>query len=338
MIAHLPLARGNVNARVDLRPRIDPAGILTSAPGAVPEALAGVTFSVFVIDRRGRLLLGAPPAHGEGVSLARPEGRLWSGLLAEDRLALAMGVTGDGIFHIGLVADERAHEDALWPGHWMDLRRAGHLLGDDEAALATSATALAAWHGQALHCSRCGGLMRPGDAGWTRRCTACDLVEYPRQDPAVIMAVMDEEDRILLAHNVHWRPRFWSLVAGFVDAGETPERAVIREIHEEVGLEVIRPQYVASQPWPFPRSVMMAFTAHLDAASPRLPTPDGMEIEAARFFTREELRAAVASGDIEPPGPAAIARFMIEDWLGGPLPPSPLRDDFGRAPHLGSRF
>ncbi len=198
---------------------------------------------------------------------------------------------------------------------WADLRHVAHLFSDDDSAVATSAVALDAWHRDSRFCTHCGSASSITDAGWTRTCGRCDHVEYPRQDPAMIVAVFDDEERLLLAHNVAWRPRVMSLIAGFVDAGEDPERTVIRELREEVGIEVDNVEFIGAQPWPFPRSTMIAYRARLAAQRLQVPRPDGIEIDRAHFFSRTELRARLADGSLELPSPTSVARAVIDDWL-----------------------
>ena len=155
--------------------------------------------------------------------------------------------------------------------------------------------------------------MRSENGGEIQRCVQCDHLEYPRQDPAVIVLITDEKDRILLGHNRSWTPAFMSLIAGFVEAGETPEHAVVREAKEEANLDVEDVRYFATQPWPFPRSVMMGFTASVKGTP--TPQPDMDEVDAMRWVTRDELMALVESGELEIPTHTAIARKMIDMWL-----------------------
>lgn len=161
--------------------------------------------------------------------------------------------------------------------------------------------------------------MRPALAGWAQACTNpadADRLLFPRIEPAVITAIVDDEERILLQHNTAWRERFYSVSAGFVEAGESLEHAVRREAHEEVGVELDEVCYLGSQPWPFPASIMLGFRAHARTAEVAV---DHEEVAAARWFTREDLARAVASGEVELPGRASIARHMIESWYGAEI-------------------
>ena len=216
----------------------------------------------------------------------------------------------------------RAHADlaALLERYRLTaLRAVGALLSAHDAGLATAATALAAWHARAPRCPACGSRTEITEAGWSRRCPACGAVHFPRTDPAVIMAVTDEADRIVLVHGATWPAGRYSTVAGFVEAGESAEAAVAREVAEEVGLTVASVEYVASQPWPFPRSLMLGFRARL-APGQLLARPDGEEVTDAVVLSRDELVEAVAAGRVVLPGSTSIARLLIEDWFGGPVP------------------
>lgn len=196
---------------------------------------------------------------------------------------------------------------------WATLRDVGHALGDRDAGLAATAVGLAAWHERHPRCARCGSRTEPALAGWTRRCVEDASEHYPRTDPAVIMAVLDADDRILLGHAPHWPERRFSTLAGYVEPGESLESAVRREVAEEVGVVVGDVVYRGSQPWPFPASLMLAFVAHATTTELRL---DDDEITDARWFTREELVAAVGQGQVLLPMRTSVARALIEDWLG----------------------
>ena len=202
---------------------------------------------------------------------------------------------------------------------WVELRSFAPCALAREAGLAVSAVAVCSWHASQRFCPSCGAPTRPILGGWAQTCTNpkdADRLLFPRIEPAVITAIVDDSDRILLQHNRAWRPRFHSVSAGFVEAGESLEHAVRREAAEEVGIALGDVAYLGSQPWPFPASIMLAFRARaLDSHF----AVDGDEVESARWFTRDELVRAVACGAIEPPGRASIARHMIESWLGREL-------------------
>ncbi|QKE84026.1 NAD(+) diphosphatase [Arthrobacter sp. NEB 688] len=196
------------------------------------------------------------------------------------------------------------------------LREVGAHVDDLGAALFAATLALANWHRVHGFCPRCGARTEPVQAGWVRRCVADGSEHYPRTDAAVIMAVVDDDGRILLARGRGFRTKGMSVLAGFVEPGETLAAAVAREVAEEVGLEVDDVRYLGDQPWPFPSSLMVGFTARARATDLRLQED---EIAEARWFTREELAAAVADGSVAVPGRVSIARRIVEHWYGGPI-------------------
>lgn len=204
---------------------------------------------------------------------------------------------------------------------WAGLREVGALLGDRDAGLFVHAVALANWHATHPHCARCGARTTVESAGHVRRCVACAAEHFPRTDPAVIVLVTDDDGRALLGHNPQWPAGRFSTLAGFVEPGESAERAVVREIKEESGIDVVDVRYLASQPWPFPSSLMLGFSARaVDAGALCV---DGVEISEARWFSPEDLRAAVASGEVLFPPSVSIARKLVEHWYGGPIPDGP---------------
>ena len=202
------------------------------------------------------------------------------------------------------------------------LRSVGELLGDRDAGLMTEAVALANWHAVTTHCSRCGAETEPHSSGHARRCPVDGSDHFPRLDPAVIMLVTDPADRCLLARNAAWPERRVSILAGFVEPGESAEHAVAREVQEETGIEVAPGQveYLASQPWPMPHSLMLGFRVRA-TGSLRIEV-DREEIAEARWYSRDELRAAVGSGELLLPPPVSIAHRIIENWYGEDLPGS----------------
>ncbi|MFT4178332.1 MAG: NAD(+) diphosphatase [Thermomonas sp.] len=203
----------------------------------------------------------------------------------------------------------------------IDLRRAASQWPAWQASLFAQARALQHWHQRHRYCAACGGMLRFVRAGWLGRCDACGSEHYPRTDQAIIAAITDGQ-RLLLGRQASWPARRWSVVAGFVEPGETLEQAVAREVMEETGVCVHAhtARYLASQPWPFPGSLMLGFIARADADTPQASD----ELEDARWFTADEVRAGLASdwaqADAEGEGivlssPISIARHVIRAWL-----------------------
>ncbi|MFC3346570.1 NAD(+) diphosphatase [Streptomyces echinoruber] len=185
----------------------------------------------------------------------------------------------------------------------------------DRAELAAYAVALDNWHRANRHCGRCGAATAVVSAGHMRRCPSCRTDHRPRTDPAVIMLVTDERDRVLLARRARAPYGRMSPPAGFVEPGETLEQAVVRELMEEVGVPVTDVTYLTSQPWPFPAGLMLAFAARAVRTD---VTVDEDEIVAARWFTREELGAHVATDTLILPPPGSVAAHLVERWYGSP--------------------
>jgi NAD+ diphosphatase len=207
--------------------------------------------------------------------------------------AVLLGLHGDTpLFadHIGAAEAER--------GHAAGLREAATELPAEEAALAAYAGSLLAWHRRHRFCANCGAPTEPRDGGHERVCPACGAHHFPRTDPVVIVRVTDGADGLLLGRQARWPEGRFSLLAGFVEPGETLEEAVRREVLEESGVRLDSVEYVASQPWPFPSSLMLGFTALAERGDPR---PDE--------------RAARGEGPLLLAPPYAIARRLIDAWL-----------------------
>jgi len=242
---------------------------------------------------------------------------------APDGVRFLLGIDADEVVYFG-VAGPLPRPDAeagpADPGSGtrpISLRQAGPLLSDRDAGLMTEAVALANWHDTHTHCPRDGAVTEPVLAGHARRCVNDGSEHFPRLDPAVIMLVTDPDDRCLLARNAMWPQRRVSILAGFVEPGESAEQAVAREVQEETGIAVGGARYVGSQPWPMPHSLMLGFRAR--ATGSLEITVDSDEIAEARWFSRDELRACIASGEIRLPPPVSIAHRIIESWYGSDL-------------------
>lgn len=257
---------------------VDPTGLETFYLGSEPGDGAGTSWLAVVVPADGAA--AAEPDDAEGASRPHPD--------------LA---------------------DALERYPLSALRAVGDELTAHDAGLATPAAALAAWHARNHYCPSCGSRTDPVESGWARRCTGCGALQFPRTDPAVIMAVTDDADRIVLVHGAAWDAGRYSTVAGFVEAGEAAEAAVVREVWEETGLRVASVEQVATQPWPFPRSLMLGYRARL-APGEHVARPDQEEVTGALVLSRAELAAAVEAGDVVLPGSTSIARMLIEDWYG----------------------
>ncbi|MFK3671127.1 NAD(+) diphosphatase [Leifsonia aquatica] len=221
-----------------------------------------------------------------------------------------------------VLTDAAAQELEPDKARWGNLRTVATALSDRDAGLFTEALAIANWHASHTHCPRCGTPTVVQQAGWVRHCFEDGSEVFPRTDPAVIVTVLDADDRLLLGSNAMWEHSRFSLLAGFVEPGESFESAVEREIFEEAGIRVVDAQYKGSQPWPFPASVMVGMTARLaDDQAPSGLAPDGEEILDLRWFSRTELWEA--REQVILPGRSSIARALIEDWYGGSLDEPP---------------
>jgi NAD+ diphosphatase len=287
-LANLSLSRSDLLRRGERRLEPDLLGRLLAEPTTrVLEVADGRT----PVDGQARLLLRAP-------SLADDAGR--AAFLGEDDSGTAYVV--------------------VWPEtpgeSWVGLREIGLQLDDRSAGLMAEGVALANWHAAHPHCPRCGAPTEVAQAGWTRVCTNEGSEHYPRTDPAVIMAVVDDDDRLLLGHGKLWPAGRMSTLAGFVEPGESLEAAVRREVDEEVGVAIGEVIYRGSQPWPFPASIMLGFRAHATTTEIHV---DGTEVDEARWYSRESMLEAIASGELVLSPSISIARRLIEDWFGGPI-------------------
>jgi NAD+ diphosphatase len=235
-----------------------------------------------------------------------------------------LGVDAAGVAYFGVSGSaelEPAGRSADSDVKPMALRQAGALLSDRDAGLMTHAVALAYWHDTHTHCPRCGAATVPSPAGHLTTCPVDGTEHFPRLDPAVIMLVIDPDDRLMLARNALWPKGRMSVVAGFVEPGESAEHAVAREVYEETSIVVGEVRYLGSQPWPMPRSLMLGFEARADSG--QQITVDEEEIGEARWFTRAGLRAAIDAGELGLAPTSSIARRLIEYWYGEELPDEP---------------
>ncbi len=202
---------------------------------------------------------------------------------------------------------------------WVSLRDTGAHFSAHDVGLATTATALASWHRTHVHCTRCGMQTHVIGAGWSRKCPIDSSEHYPRTEPAMIVAVEDAEGRILLGRRKEWTPGWYSTLAGFVEAGESSEACVIREVFEESGvhLDPTSLRYLGSQPWPFPASLMLAYRA--TAITTDIVVEEA-EMADVRWFSREHFIRDCNMQTLRLPGPTTIAFHLIQDWFGEPVP------------------
>jgi NAD+ diphosphatase len=247
------------------------------------------------VDSAGAVLW-TPPAAGDG-----QPGTTWA----------LLGLDARGAARFAVEAPPDIEPDGV--ADWRSLREARL---DDSADL-LGAAALLNWHRTHPRCPRCGSGTVVSRGGWQRRCPTDSSEHFPRIDPAVIMLVHDGGDRALLGRQARWPDGWFSTLAGFVEPGESLEAAVAREVAEEVGLKVLASRYLASQPWPFPNSLMLGFHAQVDFSD---PVPDGDEIAEAVWVTRDALARGCAVGSIRLPPALSISRWLIQQWFGAELP------------------
>ena len=205
-----------------------------------------------------------------------------------------------------------------WQHCFAPLRAVAGMLEPYQGELAAAAVALATWDKNTKFCERCGASLKLACAGWEKHCTACAHITYPRTDPAIIVAITDDAERLLLIHGATWQPGRYSVVAGFVEAGESLEAAVEREALEETGIKIRQASYCSSQPWPFPRSLMFAFTARADGQQE--PKADMQEVGHAFWVSREEFTQLVLAGKVIVPGRASSGHALVRAWYGREIP------------------
>ena len=257
---------------------------------------------VLLVDRDGRALAQAEGPHA-------PAGHELSG---GPGVSIFLGLDPEGTAWFALDAETAAVDAPLR----IDVRTAAGSWSAFHAGVFAQARALLHWHHSHRHCGLCGGTLGFERGGWLGRCGACGREHYPRTDPAIIAAVTDGS-RLLLGRPSSWVPRRYSLVAGFVEPGETLEQTVAREVLEETRVRVRACRYMGSQPWPFPGQLMLGYLALAHPDEPKVFD----ELEDARWFRADEVRRALArdtdddgAGPTLPP-PVSIARWLIEHWL-----------------------
>ena len=289
--------KGRLHNLVLARSIIDRAGHLRTDPLKMEQLWHEAKILVVVVDR----------VHATDSGLIFHKSAEISGV--GERYFLGLN-TADGTSYFAWHTNEAVYgEDEL-----RSLRQIGAEIDDEEAGLAVHAVALANWHASHQFCARCGAATKSDLGGAVRVCEVDASQHHPRTDPAVIVLVKDEQDRLLLGRQHSWAPGRFSNFAGFVEPGESFEQCVLREVEEESGLVVHSVHYLGSQPWPFPASIMIAYEA--TASDISKARPDGEEIVEIRWFAREGLKDAVASGDISLPPKISVSRRMIEYWYG----------------------
>jgi NAD+ diphosphatase len=259
-------------------------------------AQAWETGRLLVLDSDGRAMV----AEATGPELRYVDPATWN----DGGERILLGVDDAGVAYWGSTGTPRSELGARLLG----LREVGAALSDLEAGLLVTLVALGNWHATHQHCPRCGALTRMTQAGWSRQCDSDGSQHFPRTDPAVIVLLHDGADRALLGRQPSWPRGRYSTIAGFVEAGESAEQAVHREVREETGVIVDDVEYRASQPWPFPQSLMLGYEARV--VSGDIAERDH-ELEDVRWFTRDELTKENA---VLPP-PTSIAHWLITGWL-----------------------
>jgi NAD+ diphosphatase len=225
-----------------------------------------------------------------------------------ERVLLGL-LAGRGCFALDLAPADAtpSHPRLAEAGAFSDLRMVGGLLPAEDAGLCAYARAITHWHRHHRHCGTCGAATRSAEAGHVRVCGGCERRHFPRTDPCV-MVLVTRGDRCVLARQPAFPPGMYSVLAGFVEPGETLEEAAAREVREEVGLGVTDLAYLRSQPWPFPASLMIGFAARTEEEA---LTPDAGELEDARWLSRDELRR----GAVVLPPPYSLANHLVTRFL-----------------------
>jgi NAD+ diphosphatase len=289
---------------------LDRAGAERLDPAWVAERLNDPASQVLVAGADGVLLRTDLPA-----SLSRLPVPAHAGRAAGEAWPVMLGLE-DGVALFALDLDVQPPEKQRRlseHGRIATLREAGRVLAPAEAGLAAYLVALLNWHRRHRFCPACAGALLVTDAGFSRTCTACGAQHFPRTDPAVIVLV-EHDGHALLGRQAGWPQGQYSVLAGFVGPGESVEEAVIREVKEESGVTAHGPRFVGSQPWPFPLSVMLGFEARSEGGD---PSPRDGELQDVRWFSREEVGAALSGRNAQlviPPG-ISISHFLIERWV-----------------------
>ena len=303
---------------------LDRAALLRKDPAWIAARLVDPSSRFLPVWRNRNLVVDEEPPrpvalHGPAATMALE--------LAEEVIFLGLqsgpegqgsGKPGRAIFALDISALSEEDIPAVTggTGRFAELRDVGPRMDQGDGQLLAYARGIVYWHGRHRFCGRCGGPAESADGGHVRRCasSACGGVDFPRTDPAVIMLVHDGGERCLLGRNPRFPPGMHSTLAGFVEPGESLEEAVAREVAEEVGLGVVLPsvRYYASQPWPFPASLMLGFHARAEPGTLKI---EEQELESARWFHRRELADSPEDDRFRLPRGDSIARRLIQAWL-----------------------
>ena len=290
-ILNLPLSRSNIDRAAHIR--ADDAALEAAWQ---ESSIVHFNGEAFLVDGAALKVLTAKEIIGSGE-------RIFLGQYGND-------------FYFLWCADTNIGND----DEYKTLREMSSVFSDLDIGLAVSGQAFAHWHYKNLICAVCGEPLHSALGGSIRKCTNSHE-HYPRTDPAIIVLVKDKDDRILLGRQSSWPEHRFSTFAGFVEAGESFEQCVAREVLEEAGVQLSEINYLGSQPWPFPQSLMVAFEA--TTQDPQNARPDGVEIIEIRWYTRNDLYAAITEGTLLLPPAVSVARAMIQAWYGADRLPLP---------------
>ncbi len=270
---------------------------------SLPDPTGGRPVRVLTVDPQRQVPVTEGAAGPELVWDERPELPVGAVYLGE----------ADGVPYAAVRGERSLTVNGRPVDAWSGLRELGAELPDLDAGLLVQAIGILEWHERHRFSPLTGNATTVERGGWVQRDPETGTEFFPRTDPAVIMLVHDGADRVVLGRQAAWPPGRFSILAGFVEPGESAEAAVAREVAEEVGLRVTDIRYVGSQPWPFPQSLMLGFVARVDGSDEIVP--DVTEIEEARWFTREELSRG--EGPAALPPPVSIARNILDRWVAG---------------------
>jgi NAD+ diphosphatase len=270
---------------------------------SLPDPTAGRPVRVLTVDAQRAVPVCEGPTGPQLIWDEQPELPLGAVYLGE----------ADGVPYATVRGERSLTVNGRAVDAWSGLREVGADLGDLDAGLLVQAIGILEWHERNRFSPLSGAATIIERAGWSQRDPSTGAEIFPRTDPAVIMLVHDGADRVVLGRQAVWPPGRFSILAGFVEPGESAEAAVAREVTEEVGLRVTDIRYVGSQPWPFPQSLMLGFVARAEGGDTLVPDPT--EIEEARWFTRDELIRGAGPAVLPPP--VSIARHILDRWVAG---------------------